>query len=314
MSKMHSRLDAAQSAFVQRQLESIDGTDYTELVPGALGRNFLPLVSDVAEWQNVYTYYMWRLQGGAKVGAGAGNGDNLPRASVQKMGPFSRAVKSIENSYGWTVDEIQRAAGTGTPLDTMSVLAARTATEREVDDLLAVGNSSLNIEGLLSLADVTLTSPTTGNWAAATPDQIITDINKPVIEMQAALKQANNVPGFNRWTVLMPVEQYGYLATRPRSSTSDTTILKFILQTSPWIEAIEPWYQCNGAGAAVPGTTDRAVYYPRNPLWGGALIPRDFKAATAPQERGLEVIVPTHASCGGVICRYPVAARYMDGI
>jgi hypothetical protein len=55
------------------------------------------------------------------------------------------------------------------------------------------------------------------------------------------------------------------------------------------------------------------VAYPRNPLALGALVPSDFKAL-APQERNQDIVVPVSAKCGGVICRYPVAVLYMDGI
>jgi hypothetical protein len=306
MSKF-THLDAAQQIFLARQLESIDQTNYSELIPGALGRRYIPLVSNVAAWANVYTYSMWKKVGRAKVVSR--NADDLPRVQLTRT-EASRSIKEIGNSYGWSVGEIQRAAGTNTPLATEMVMAAQAATEREIDDLLAVGSSAHNIEGLLNLSDVTDTSPTTGSWTAATDgDLMIGDLNKLVLDIVNGLKQTD-APGFNRFVILLPVDKYGLLATTRLDST-ETTALQFLLRTSPWIDAVEPWYQCSGVGA---GSTDRAVAFPRNPVALGALIPKEFGNATAPQERGLDVIVPTLASCGGVVARYPVAIRYMDGI
>lgn len=309
------RLDANQNIFFSRQLESIDQRPYETLYAGLLGRRYIPLIEGVPEWANVYTYRMYDPFGRAKVIGPWAN--DLPRAGV-KATEQSRVIKQIGVSYGWLIREIQQASATGAPLDDMTVMAARSAVAREIDDLLAVGNSTYDIEGLTNVTGVNLTVAVTKTgggtaWtsATATPDEIIRDINNIVADIRAGLQQSgSDIPAFGKFTILLPTLQYSKIATTPRSSTSDTTILKFVLMNNPWIESIEEWDKLNGAGAS---NADRMVAFPRDPLWGGALIPQEF-TSLPPQEEGLGIVVPATATCGGIVVRYPVAMRYMDGI
>jgi hypothetical protein len=296
-------LDSTQVAFLQRELEELDKQAYEALVPGNLARKYIPDQQGVAEWQESYRYKMYTKRGKTKLGGK--NGDRLPRASLTMVSVIRR-IEQFPLSYGWTVREIQQAAATGTPLDNLTVMAARTAANRKVDDFLAFGNGT-DIDGLLtnSSGDVAILTPNTktggGPWLTAgnLPDEVLGDINKITEELTTGLKQTDS-PGFDKFVLLVPTKQYAYIASTPRSTFSDTTILKFAIQNNPWIESIEPWWQCNTAGAG--GSVDRLVAYPRTPL------------AVAPQERDLEILVPVSVSCGGTILRYPVAMRYMDNM
>lgn len=316
--KNFQHLDSASSVFFARQLESIDKKNYEALFAGLLGRRYIPLVEDVAEWANVYTYKMYEMVGSAKIIADGAT--DLPRAGV-KATETSQNIKQIGTSYGWTVREIKQAAATGVPLDAMTVQAARTAVAREVDNMLAVGNSAHNITGLLNTSGVSSTTPSTKTgtgagtaWIRAvpvTPDEIVADINLLVAETREALKQAGDeVPMFARFTVLLPTEQYGYIATTPRSANSDMTILQYVLRNNPWLESIEEWWQCDARGS---GGSDRACCFPRDPMCLGAVIPQEF-TPLPPQEQGLTILIPATASCGGVVIRYKMAVRYMDNI
>lgn len=306
-----SRLDANETAFLELELTDIDQAAYEELTPGLLARTYIPdLQPQPAQWADVYAYDTWKLIGSMKVSSP--NSDDGPRSTATKT-RTSRPVKQFDGSYAWTVREIQQAAATGVPLDRMTVMAARMAADQAIDNMLAFGDSDLGIEGLYTLSDVTTpVAPTAGVWSDNTPDQILADIAKLLGSVRTALRQTK-APGFQKFVLLLPTLQYTQVATTPRASNSDTTILDFAVSKFPWLESIEEWDAGNGAGAAVPGTTDRAVIYPRNPLCLGAVVPNDF-SQLPPQERNQEIVVPTAASCGGVAARYPVAIQYLDGI
>lgn len=312
-----AKLDSNQNVFFARQLEDFDTRNYEVLFAGLLGRRYIPHVEGVAEWANVHTYRMFEIVGAAKV-IGPDSND-LPRVTV-KAKEVSRTIKEIGVSYSWKVREIQQAAATNTPLDSLTVQAARTAVAREVDDLLAIGNSAYNIEGLLKTTGVQLVVPSTKSGSGAgtawiravpvSPDEILADINNLVAQTRARLKQAGGeTPIFARFTILLDTANYGYIATTPRSPNSDTTILKYALQNNPWLESIEEWSQCDLADH--DNTNCRAVCYPRDPMALGALVPQEF-TALAPQEDGLDIVVPATGSCGGTIVRYIVAVSYMD--
>lgn len=309
-----TRLDAVATAWFSRELENIDTTDYEELLPGNLARRYIPDVQGVPDWASSHTYRQYRKVGSAKMSGK--NSDDAPRVTLTAA-EFSRLIKRLENSYSWTADEIAAAAATRKPLDRLTVLAARSALDQEIDELLALGDLTKGIEGLLTLQEVddstTPISKTSGTaWAAnaaTDPDKIQGDINKVTTALFENLKQTD-APGFQKFTLLVPTDAYAAIATTPRSDFSDMTILQYALKNNPWVEAIEPWRHCNTAGDMGSG---RLVAYPRNPLALGGIVPSDFKAL-APQERNQDIVVPVSAKCGGVICRYPVAVLYMDHI
>lgn len=307
-----TRLDADDTVFFLRQLESIDQRPYEVLFASMLGRRFIPLQDGVDPTANVYTYRMFEMTGQAKVSGP--NANDLPKVGVRGA-ERSQNIKQIEVSYGWLVREIQQAAKTGTPLDQMTVRAAQNSVARQVDNILAFGYAPAQIPGIFNIPNVvssTAVTKTTGGveWAANTPpDELLADLNLIVADTRNALKQAgDDAPIFPRFTILLPSTNYSIAATTPRSTTSDTTILKYAIQNNPWIESIEEWWQADTAdGSGGP----RAVCFPRDPLAVAALIPSEF-TALAPQAVGLGYDIPAYGSCGGVVCRYAVAVRYMN--
>jgi len=311
MMKMQ-HLDSVQVAFLQRELEDLDKQVYTDLLPGNKARDYIPDYPGVAEWQESVTYKQYTLRS-AQVRTGGKNADTLPRAQLT-MTPHTRRIEQNPLGYGWTIREIAQAAATGTPLDSLTVMAARMAAARFIDDFLAKGNS-LDITGLLNdTADVNIETPTTKTsgtlWTTPgnTPDQAMADVSLLTEKITTGLKQTDS-PGFDKFLLLLSTTQYAYAATTPRTTVSDTTMLSFLMKNNPWLESIEPWWQCNGAGGS---STDRMVIYPRNPIAVAGIVPQEFRPLS-PQERDLEIWIPVVSSCGGTVIRYPVACRYMDG-
>lgn len=311
MSNLAERLDAAESIWFKRQLESIDKTLYETLYPDNKGRQLVPTVLDVAESAPVYTWRMVQRFGRAKVGGNLG--DDAPRVEVSGD-EQSQVIKNITDSYAYDFMEIKEAARTNTPLDAMRAKAARDTIETEVDHILATGNSSAGLKGLLNLANVntfTLGTKSSGGtaWTNATPNEIVKDVFGMASTIIQQLSDAN-APGMTSFTLVMPIAQYLQIAQNRMGDASDKTILSFILQNSPFVKEVVPWYRAKNAGAS---NADRMVMYPKNPQVLGALVPMEF-TAMAPQERNMQYIVNCIARTGGVICRYPVAVQYADGL
>lgn len=326
MLKNLTRLDANEVVFFSRQLETIDPVNYMTLFAGLLGRRFLPAVENVSPLENVYTYRMYTINGVAPVGGGLRHAKDYPTVSITAT-EASQNIKQIPAAMTWAVREIQQASKYNVPLDQLTVQAAMATIGRRQDNMLAFGDSSVaNIKGLLNNSLVTIDTASTKSGSGAgtkwiravpvNPDEILVDINTIVANTRSALHQASKMPGgdttpaFNRFTILVSSANYAYIAATPRSANSDTTILQYALRNNPWIESIEEWWQCDLADAG--GTGPRMVCYPRDPMWGGSLIPDDF-TQLGPQEEGHDVVVPCNGSCGGTVIRYPVATRYQDG-
>lgn len=310
---MEARLDAAESVFFKRQLEAIDAQVYETKYPEFMARGLLPTQGGVPEGAKSYTYRMMDEVGSAKILHNLA--DDLPRVDVLGQ-EVNTLIKLLGDSYGYDIMEIKAAAMTGTPLDSMKAAAARRAVEREIDRLLSLGDTAYGIKGLLSLTNTTTYTVSTkaasgdtewGTLAApiATGAEVAADL------MGFASDLVEKTLGvFTRFSLLLPIEQFNYAAQTRIGSNSDTTALKFALATSPYIESIQPWYRCNGAGS---GPSDRMVAYPRDPNVLSALVPMEF-SVRPPQEKNLEFVINAIASCGGVVCRYPVAVSYADNI
>lgn len=340
--KMHSnqkfsRLDSADSYFLTQQLESLDPTEYYELVPSRLGRRFLAPVDNVAPYDPVYKYAMTHLKGRSK--KSGPKAKDAPTSVVTKT-QVTQQVKTHEATFGWTVDEIKAAKAKGLNLDADLYKAAVVSIEQDIDDTLAFGDpDTSDITGLLNHASIddTITPITkTGggtSWLgdAVLPDEIIGDVRKMLSAVRSRLKQATmpgvQLPMFQQWTMITPQDHLTKLASTPRSVHSDTSILEWLLTNlKRWIVAIEDWWQIDTAhgvtftnGKPNHDGTPEILLMPAlpsgacNPFAGGGLLPLDFETLN-PQESGRNITIPAAGKCGGFVGRYPVAFQYLHSI
>lgn len=307
------RLDASETLYMRRQLESIDRTVYGKLYPGNKGRSLLSTIADVADSAPVYTWYMTRRFGRARIGGSLG--DDAPRVEVDNK-PQSQVITDITDSYGYTVLELKEAARTGTALDVVRATAARDTIETAIDEILATGNTAAGLYGMLNLTSLGVNTYTLGTksgggtaWANATPNEIVKDIFGMASTIIGQLKSADG-DAMHEFTLVLPVVQYSLIAQTKMGDGDSRTILAFILESSPFIKAVVAWHRAAGAGS---GGADRAMLYVNDPKVIGALVPMEF-TPSPPQPRNLSYVVTCHARCGGVVCRYPVACLYADGL
>jgi hypothetical protein len=310
-----TRLDAVESVFFKRQLETIDARVYDTKYPEYKARRLLPTQDGVDPTSKVYTYRMFDTFGSAKW---IGNmSDDLPRAEASGA-EASTIIHPMGASYGYSVYDIRAAAKMGTPLDSLKAMGARRAIEEKIDLALSLGDSSVNVKGLLTLSSTTSYTPVTkaaggttwGTLSApnATPDEVARDL------MGICNKVFETTKGtFNRFRILLPNEQYNYAATIRLGDGSDVTALKFALATSPYIESIEPWIRCDASLSNSALTYDRMIAYPYSSEVVAAIVPEEFTLHT-PEQRNLEYVINATASTGGVVCRYPMAIGYGDNI
>jgi hypothetical protein len=313
MKPSNLRLDAGESVFFNRQLEAIDKTVYETVYPENKARSLIPTQQGIPDWAKVYTWRLFSKFGQAKIAANMA--DDIPRADVAGE-EASKVIKPVVASYGYDLFEIKAAAATGTPLDALKAQAARFAIESEIDSILALGDAVNNLQGLLAIAAgttaLTLGTKAAGGltWAVATPDEIVADITSAPTAIRGAMSGAGG-PVFSNFTILIPDAQYGQIAQTRMGDGSDTTILKFVLATSPFISDIQPWHHCHLASGG--GTTDRMVCYPKNPLVVAGIVPMEF-TSQPPEQRNLEYVINCMSTTGGIVVRYPLAIAYGDGL
>jgi hypothetical protein len=110
--------------------------------------------------------------------------------------------------------------------------------------------------------------------------------------------------------MMIPAKIHGDLATRPRATTSETTILEFFLKNSPYIKNVEVVPEAEGAGT---GGTDVILMYKKDSDKLTLEIPQPFEQFQ-PEIKGFETVINCHARCGGVIIYYPLSIIKTEGI
>lgn len=301
--KKYFHMDAAESAFFERQLEFIYTQTYDIKFADLKARQFIPVSSAANAGATSVTYRQFDEVGLAKVISGQSK--DAPRVDI-KGTEFSRPVRMVAASYGWNVQDVKAAAMAGTNLNPRRAAATRRAVERKMDEIACFGETEHGIaNGALNEPNVTI-DPSAGSWVApATPDTIIGEVG---LMLEGIVNDSLGVESPD--TLLMPDREWAHLATTPRSATSDTTILEFIRRSFPGLTAIEPWHRLTTAGA---GSVRRAMMYRRSSDILTQEIPNDFEQLPV-QEQGMEFIVHAMASTAGAAVYYPVAMRYLDGI
>jgi len=301
--RMVPHMDADEGAFFARELEAIKAQTFDILYPTLRARDFIPVDGSAGAGATQVTYQQFDRVGRAKIVAP--NARDIPRVDVLGK-EFPRPVRAWADAYGWTLFEVQSAAMANRNLNARKASAARRAIEEGLDETAAIGAPDYGIpDGFINSAAVSAT--TTTPWSALTADQIIAQVST------ARQRIVSNSLGVERGnTIILPEEQFELIANLPRSTQSDTTVLEFLLKPNVpnAIQAIEPWYRLEAAGA---GGTDRMIIYDRSPDKITQDITQEFTQLPT-QEVGFEFVVNAFAQTAGTAIYYPLSMDYTDDI
>ena len=190
-------------------------------------------------------------------------------------------------------------------------MTARRAHDEQMNKMALKSDPVNGTNGLLDypgITEVTLQSDGTGSsklWKNKTADQIVRDINDMVNAVMEPTF-AREVPD----TLLLPIAQYNDIATRRIGEAGEKTLMKYILENSPYIKRIDWLSELKNFGA---GSTDRALVGRFDEDHITLEIPQPFEQFE-PQQEGMEYTIPCHSECAGTIIYYPLAFAYADGI
>jgi hypothetical protein len=302
-----TRLDAAETIFFQRELESIKAKSYDVKYPELKCRRLIPVSFDAGSGADSIVYQQYDQVGMAKIISAYGN--DLPRADITGK-EFVARVKSLGASYGYNLQEIRSANMAGKPLQSRKAAAAKRAVLQLENRIAYFGDPATGLVGLINNPNVTSTFVPVGVGASTlfankTPDEILADLNGAA---NFIVESTNGVEIPD--TLLLPLAQYNYIKATPRSALSDTTILSYFLANNGYINTVE-WV--NELKAAGTNSADLMVCYRRDPDVLTLEIPQDFEQLPE-QEIGLEYVVNCHQRIGGVLVYYPMAVNIVSGI
>ncbi len=303
--------DANETFFLEREMTQLRAKTLEIKFPDLISRQLMPFANDIAPSATTYSYKVITPTGTAKfIGERA---NDLPRIDADATEIYGK-VHPIGLSYGWDINELKEAARLNTPISDIKAKIAREACERGIDEILATGDLTLQakqtgllLTGIVNNADVVNNGIYSGAWwlnpTPPTPAVVLADLNA----MVASVTNSSNSL-FNANTVLLPTAHHTYIQQTPFSSLTGESILSVFLKNNKQIGLVKPWYRLNTAGA---GNLPRGIVYQRDPSVLEGVVPQEFEQLP-PQMKGLEVIIPCTARCGGVKIYQPIAMKYVD--
>ena len=201
----------------------------------------------------------------------------------------------------------------GRSLDQQRANASRRAVEEEINDIAFNGRADADLPGFLSNPNIPTITVVDGAgasalWVDKTPDEILFDINDLFGDIFENTKMKERGD-----TLLLPPAQWNYIASTPRASNSDTTILQYVVQNSPFLASMDSVIPVNELVGAGTAGVDIMVAYTRRPDKLQLEIPGELQYF-APQEQGLEIVIPGMSSIAGVNVYYPMSAAIAEDI
>lgn len=254
-------------------------------------------------------------------GITGGSGDNLVQAAAVDGIPLVQAnfgkdlwkthVISAGTRVFWI--DMMRGNMTGRNIDTLLRDGLRMTYDKHMDENAYVGFATYGTTGLVNNANVTINTAT-GNFTALTPDQILADINDAILDAwEAAGYDLDAVPNH----IIMPYEQYNYLATTRIGQLAEKTILTFLLENNVAKQNGADLYigatsWCKGAGT---GNVDRMVVYCNKERFIAMdeLVPLT-RAMTTPNAERFSYDTAYAGNVSEVEVFYTEPIRYVDGI
>jgi len=283
--------------FLARELEHILArtfeTEYADLKYSKL----IPVSTEVGPGAETFTYRIFDKQGQMKIIGDKAN--DLPRVDVERS-EVTHQIRTLGGEFAYTIQEIEAAARVpGMMLEQRRANAVRRAYEQAVQEIAYFGDAASGIKGFFNndQIDKVVSDHWPGTDADMTADEMIDFLNKGPTEIvnTTNMKEMPN-------TMLVPYKVYREISTKPRSTTSDTTIMEFFLRTNPMITSIEPVNELEASKGKL--TQDRCIIYDRNPDKLQLHIPVQLQFLP-PQRKKLEFEVAARARIGGVSVYYP---------
>lgn len=256
--------------------------------------------------------------GNGAVQAGGANGSPLVQLNLEKD-VYKTHVFNATMRIMFV--DMMRSQITGRSLDKMLSDGVRLAYDKHMDENVYRGVSAYGSFGLVNNPEITATNAATGagsgattKWSSKTPAEILKDINDAINDVWAASGyDLRAMPNH----ILLPHEQFNYIATQPVSQLSEKSILTYLQENNVaaknnvnLVIVGVPW--CKGAGV---GDTDRMVVYVHDEQFIAVeeLSPLS-RIMTSPSTEAQAYDSLYMANLSEVEFFYTQTVRYIDGI
>ena len=302
------------SIFFARELDYIKAKSYDKIYPEFTALNNFPITHEVPEGAETTTYYSYEKTGMAAIISNYAT--DLPRADV-KGEPTTAYIKSIGDSYGYSIQEMRASRFAGKSLDTRKAEAAKYQIERTMNTIAWAGNKEHKLMGILSeennipyytLSTVTIEGQQYTDFKHKSATEILADINGMFGYQSAITMDVERAD-----TLALPSDVYIDISTRQIPNTG-YTVKKFLLENAPYLKDIVSAPELSGKNKETNPLGSNVMLLFTNDAEKFSLeIPMDFYQYPL-QPDNLEVKVPCESRVAGIIMYYPLSALIAMGV
>lgn len=318
-------------AFLVGELERLDQTLNMPLSAITYSRD-IQMREDVSLGDELSSFTLSNFGSAGSLGAGNGirNGKAWIGKSTDQVGGVSVDIsKQAFPLTPWGLEvkfsilELESAARAGRPIDAQKYEALKLKHQMDIDEMVYVGDASLNVGGLVNNANVTnvtnFPAGVSGStlWTAKTPAEILADVNAVMTSAWRSAAWAEMSAD-----ILIPPPQFGYISTQLISSAGNTSILSYLLENNVLKRSgkgelsIRPSKWLTGAGSGgtlgTEGTVDRLVCYTNKKEF--VRYPMTLLQRTPVQYDSIFHKTTYYCRLGVVEYVYPETCAYRDGL
>jgi hypothetical protein len=293
--------------FYFSQFTNIESKIYETLYADIIFDQLVPVDTSDPEWIDNVAYISYN---GATMGKFiAANGRDLPQVDIDASVSYIR-VGYAGNSYGYSLEELRKAAALRMPLDAAKGRLAFRGARQHQQQVAFFGDVQRQMFGLFNHPNVPLDNSTI-DWTTATGDEIVADMNALVnkVWQQSAQRHLPN-------TLLLPSNLWTIAQGKRMASGTDTTVLEFFMRNNTYTAVtgqpldVRSVLYLNDAGV---GGSPRMMAYEKNADNLTMRMPIPWRSLP-PQPTALRLEIPCEYKMGGTEFRYPLSAAYRDVI
>jgi hypothetical protein len=284
--------------FVVSQTSHIETEVYSIPYPAIRYAEMVPVDTSAHEFATSVTFFTQDAVGKAKLISP--RGDDIPLANILRT-KFEQGILDAGIGYEFGLIEIGQAQMLGRSLPTDGAAAARLAFETMVDEVTLIGAEGY--EGLYNTTGIASAAAGT-TFAAGTPEQTLAIINNALTLVMTSTEGIEMAD-----TIVLPLAEFGIIATKRIDATSSMTILEFIQKGNVYTAM-------TGRPLTIMADrrlTSKMVVYRRSPEVLKLHMPMPLRFIP-PQLINLAVRVPGMFRFAPLSIRKPKAVRYVTGI
>lgn len=301
------RKDAGDTIFVAKELESVKAKTYDQKFANLNALKLFDMSSEVDPGADTISYQSLGAVGMAKTIANYAT--DFARVDVMAEEHIAKVIAGGA-AYGYSIQDLRRAAMARKPLSNRKAIAARRKIDEYINNIAFHGDAKHGVVGLLdnpNIGSYTVTADGKSDstkFKDKTAVQILRDMNGII---HSVSKQTNDVENPN--TLVLPPDQYNYISSTPYSDVVADSILSVFKRNNPDVTVLK----ANELAGAGVGGADMMLAYVKDADHQTLEIPLPFTQHTI-QQKGLEFEVPCECRTAGVLIYYPLSMNKASGI